>query len=151
MRSSLANDSDADPHRSDAGQRRLHMTPPIKVLVVEDDAPTLAMLCAVVSSNGMSATPAADGAQALALLQRDVFDVVLLDLLLPQINGFEVLHHLKTATPRGLQSVVVVTTAAERAIRYSEDLREVFAFFRKPIDINELCAKVQECAAHAAA
>jgi DNA-binding response OmpR family regulator len=117
----------------------------LAVLIVEDDVSTLSLLGALARRSGYDAVLCADGEKALEALGRRKFDAVILDLLLPRVNGFEVLRHLKCTAPEMLPRTIVVTAAAEATYRGCEELQRVQHIFRKPLDIDEFMAEVRSC------
>jgi DNA-binding response OmpR family regulator len=78
------------------------------ILIVEDEKELLMTLAEQLSLEGYEVATAADGEQALAVLQKKKFSLVVLDLKLPKISGFDVLKFLKQKTS---QSKVIVLTA----------------------------------------
>jgi DNA-binding response OmpR family regulator len=111
---------------------------PLSVLVVEDD-PAMRILCAYnLEADGVRVTTAETGRQGLAAARADAFDLVLLDVMLPDLGGFEV--------ARDLKDVPVVFISARAA---SEDLelgRAVGAidYVTKPFDPVELPRRLRE-------
>ena len=65
------------------------------ILVAEDDADLRGVLTASLTRNGHRVIQARDGAEALAAIERDQVDLLVLDLVMPNIDGFEVLARLK--------------------------------------------------------
>jgi two-component system response regulator AtoC len=115
------------------------------VLIVEDDLPTRALLSAIVARNGMYPVEAGDGASARALLQNAIFDAVLLDLLLPEVSGVELLADLHAKMPDVLERVVVVTAALEPEWMARIEVKRAHAVIRKPFDINDLEKAMLAC------
>jgi len=115
-----------------------------RVLIVEDDHCIQQLLQAVLQHHGIECSTAGDGDGALKLISREHFGAILLDLLLPSVNGFDVLRHLKN-TNHALSRVIVITAASETTLRDSEDLSHVRCVLRKPLDIDELVSHVQGC------
>lgn len=68
---------------------------PSRLLVVDDNANNRDLLCRRLNRQGYNAIPAEDGARALQMLRAENFDLVLLDVMMPQIDGYEVLRQLK--------------------------------------------------------
>ncbi len=78
-------DTDAQPH----------VSTPASILVVDDNPDNREVLMRRLDREGHHATPAAGGHEALSMLERDTYDLVLLDLLMPDLNGFQVLSRMK--------------------------------------------------------
>ena len=78
------------------------------ILIVEDEKELLMTLSEQLSLEGYDVATADDGEQALAVLQKKKFSLVVLDLKLPKVSGFDVLKFLKQ---KSLQSKVIVLTA----------------------------------------
>jgi DNA-binding response OmpR family regulator len=114
------------------------------VLVVDDDPAIQQMYCTLLKRQGIRSDIAADGDIALQRLRSREYGAVLLDLMLPRTNGFEVIRHLKCLRPEILDRVIVVTAASERTLEYLDagDVRKVL---RKPFDIDELVSDVRDC------
>ncbi|MCA9299650.1 MAG: response regulator, partial [Phycisphaerales bacterium] len=92
------------------------------VLVVDDDTDARAMLSRMVSQEGWSVEQAANGVEALARLRRRQPDVILLDLMMPEMDGFEVLEHLQE-DPEWREIPVIIVTAMTLAPDDLERLR----------------------------
>jgi two-component system response regulator MprA len=118
---------------------------PMAVLVVDDDASTQGLLVAVVKHLGLEAHAAGDGKQALAMIASEKPAAVILDLIMPEVDGFEVLRQLRLTAPDMLRRVIVVTAAAGQRIKECEEIHEVWKFFRKPLDIDDLSAALLDC------
>ncbi len=83
------------------------------ILVVDDDALSRVLLTTNLEEEGYTVEAAEDGRQALEILQTQSFDVVLLDLLMPEMDGFEVLEHMKVDGYLQHIPVIVVSAADE--------------------------------------
>ena len=70
-----------------------------RILVVDDEEHMLALFESVLGKEGYTVVCASSGKQALELLQQGEFDLVLSDLLMPGIDGLDMLHHVKTTYP----------------------------------------------------
>ena len=116
----------------------------MRVLVV-DDEPDLRELYAVnLKEAGHEVLTAANGAEGLGLLKGTNPDVILVDLMMPVMDGYEFLHHLrKMPEHRGTPAIVVsavATGAFSRKLGAS-------GFVAKPFDADELVSVVERCAA----
>ncbi len=70
-----------------------------RALVVDDDEPIRTMLAEVVSRQGVEVDTACDGVEAIERIDRQHYDVILLDLMMPRVDGYGVLGHLKEHHP----------------------------------------------------
>src|SRR5438067_2249907 len=93
------------------------MSLPFKVLMVEDDHPTLSLLAAIARHEGFEAVLADDGEKAMSILMNQAIDAMVLDLLLPRTNGFDILLHCKNSNPLLLSRTIVITAATEQTYR----------------------------------
>jgi adenylate cyclase len=112
------------------------------VLVVDDDPVTRLMLTGSLERHGHHVRAAEDGSEALDLLRMESFDVVLLDVLMPQIDGYGVLEQLKGDPDLRHIPVVMVTSVddVESAVRCIELGAD--DYLSKPIDPVLLTARV---------
>jgi adenylate cyclase len=85
------------------------------ILVVEDDPINRILLSTCLNQEGYTIRTAENGRQALDMLDREPFDLMLLDLLMPEMDGFEVLRWIKTRP--GLQHLPVIVVSAEEDIK----------------------------------
>lgn len=115
-----------------------------RVLVVDDDAVTRELLLAALQRYALTIDVACDGREALALVKEHQYAVILLDLLMPVLDGFGVLDGLgPDGTP---PPVVLVITGADRGEIAKLNPRRVHGIIRKPFDRDELAAVVVACA-----
>lgn len=83
-----------------------------RILIVEDEKPMARALEIKMNNSGFEAKVAADGQMALDILATEKFDIILLDLVTPRKNGFEVLEELKT---RGNATPVIISSNLSQA------------------------------------
>jgi len=114
-----------------------------RVLVVDDDAEIRELLTSVLHRRGLIVDGAVDGAEALDLLRQNIYSVVLLDLLMPNIDGFAVLNELDSALA---PPVVLVITGADRSLVKQLDPQRIHGVVRKPFDADDLANLVVACA-----
>lgn len=123
------------------------MAKPSDVLIAEDEAALLNLMAAALRHEGLTVTTARDGAEAIECLSRIQFRVVLLDLMMPRVNGWDVINWLKAHPDRRPYSLVVVT-AADRNVFADLDPQIVNAIIIKPFDTWELTGYVKRCCDH---
>jgi CheY-like chemotaxis protein len=112
------------------------------ILVAEDDDDLRGVLTASLTRNGHRVIQARDGAEALASLERDQVDLLVLDLVMPNIDGFEVLARLK-GIGRGATLPVVVVTGTDRSTTELQALRlGANVYLTKPIAAAALTEEV---------
>jgi signal transduction histidine kinase/DNA-binding response OmpR family regulator len=117
----------------DAVTKHVHARPerPARVLVVDDDRASLQLAASILESAGFEPQLAEGGAQALSLLTKTSVDAVLLDLMMPGMDGFQFLHHLRDHEE--WRDLPVFVVSAKDLTHQEADLlkRETLAFFRK--------------------
>jgi CheY-like chemotaxis protein len=112
------------------------------ILVAEDDADLRGVLTASLTKSGHRVVAVRDGAEALAAIERDHIDVLVLDLVMPNIDGFEVLARLKELR-KGESVPVVVVTGTDRSTTEPQALDlGANVFLSKPIDATALAEEV---------
>lgn len=116
-----------------------------RVLVVDDDAVARERLVPVLRQQSLIVDEARDGREALALIKEHQYAVILLDLLMPVLNGFAVLDGLARAELTS-PPVVLVITGADRSDIGRLDPRLVHGIMKKPFDAEELASIVVACA-----
>ena len=107
-----------------------------RVLVVEDDAPLAHLYCIALTLNGLSVMRAGDGLTALRVVEEYRPDVVVLDLMLPQIDGWAVLREFESRPSTRNIPVVVVTGVDTTTVAHA------CAVIRKPVDPDYVAAVV---------
>jgi two-component system, OmpR family, response regulator CpxR len=118
-----------------------------RALVVDDDAGIRVLVARVLSRNDYQVDAARDGAEAIEQMLQHDYAVIVLDLMMPRIDGFAVIRYLIEHYPEKLQNVVVMTAFGAGA--FSHVCPPVERFIEKPFDINDLLAAAAQCAAGA--
>lgn len=113
------------------------------VLVVDDDEKSRILLRDLLETEGHLISEAADGQSALAMISKNQPDVVLLDVMMPGMDGFEVCRKIKGSPVTEAVSVILVTALTDR----SDRLRGIEAgandFLIKPIDTRDVILRVR--------
>jgi CheY-like chemotaxis protein len=104
-----------------------------RVLIVDDDEPIRKLLSVVLRRRGVVSDLSADGAEAWGKLERCRYSLILLDLMMPRMNGFELIEKLGALDPAVRPSIIVLTAGAR-----PENLPQntVLAIVRKPFDVD---------------
>ena len=109
----------------------------------EDDGPIRSLVSHVVQREGFKVDAVGDGAEALTKLADDHYDLLILDLMMPQVDGFEVLRRLREKMPSQLRRVIVMTAVSQNVAAFIDP---ICTFLPKPFDIDRLTAAVRDCA-----
>jgi len=104
------------------------------------------MLAAIVRQQGFVVDTAHDGEEAIAKLRNRTYDVILLDLMMPRVNGYDVLRHIGKTRPELLRRTIVATAVPEREIQ-RELTQPVYKVHLKPFELPRLIADLRTCAA----
>ena len=115
------------------------------VLVVDDDLALRGLFTTLLTRKGFTVDTASDGRVAYDRLQHHTYSVILLDLMMPDVNGFELLDKLQRESPTLLDRVIVMTGASQRSIE-SLDTSRIWGLIRKPFDIDQLVSSTVACA-----
>jgi adenylate cyclase len=118
---------------------------PVTVLAVDDQSINLRLLDAVLTPRGHRVIPASSGTEALALLETEDVDLVLLDILMPGMDGYEVCRRIRS-TPATEFLPVVMITASGSEQRLAALQSGADDFVMKPFDQAELLARVASLA-----
>jgi CheY-like chemotaxis protein len=116
----------------------------LSVLVVDDDPALQTLFTRLLTRKGFTVDIAADGRDAHEHLEHHTYSCILLDLMMPEVNGFELLKILERDSPALLQKVIVMTGASQRAIE-ALDTSRVWGLIRKPFDIDDLITSALAC------
>ena len=118
-----------------------HETATRRLLVVEDELGVRRFVETALNRAGFIVEPAVTGSEALEKLRRGHYDLVLLDLWLPWLNGFEVLAAMRHDPLTAHVPVLVITGALVAEADFEVDAHR--ALIRKPFDAHELVAAVK--------
>ena len=112
-----------------------------QILVVEDDLELCELFCTVLTDNGYTAISASDGFAAFDILDNTHIDLIISDIMMPKMDGFELTKSLRET---GYTMPILIITAKENAT----DKRKGFQlgtddYMVKPIDVNEMVWRVE--------
>lgn len=124
------------PQEIPAEQPQLHH--PLRILVVEDDPESLQMMGALLGLWGYQPRLVPAGPAALSAVEEEMPDVILLDLGLPGMDGFEVARRLRSRP--GGQDIFIAAVTAYRGEEHQRQAREAGfdRYLMKPVDIDTL-------------
>ncbi|MCD7857072.1 MAG: response regulator transcription factor [Clostridiales bacterium] len=112
-----------------------------RILVVEDNADMRELFCTVLTESGYQTIPAADGVAALDVMEREYIDLLIADIMMPRMDGYELTRSLRDA---GYNLPILMVTAKDQF----DDMQTGFRagtddYMVKPIDVRELVLRVK--------
>ena len=118
------------------------MTQKAQILVVDDDIGILETIADILSARGYQVATAEDGFKAIERVRETPFDIVLMDMKMPGMNGVETYKELKKINPK-TKVILMTAYAVDELVR--EALKEgAAAVLNKPLDINRLTKLLEE-------
>ena len=115
---------------------------PPKILLVDDEQEFVQTLSERLQTRNLESSVVYDGEQALEFVKKDEPDVMVLDLMMPGIDGIEVLRRIKRDHPR-VEVIILTGHGSKREEELAEDLG-AYAYLRKPVDIDLLARVMNE-------
>ena len=119
------------------------MATPAKILVVDDTPQNVKLLTDLLTVKGYAVVTAASGPEALVRIEADRPDLVLLDVVMPGMSGYEVCQRIRADKANGIMPVVMVTALDPSAERIKGLDAGADDFLTKPINLPELLARVR--------
>jgi len=117
----------------------------LKLLLVEDDEFLQKILLAKFIKEGFDVTAASDGEKAIEMLHSNAPQLVLLDLILPKMTGFDVLTDIRMrAETKSLPVIILSNLGQEEDIRRGKDLGALDFLVKADISVNDVVRKVKE-------
>jgi DNA-binding response OmpR family regulator len=114
-----------------------------RILIVDDERDTLGLIELTLQTAGYKVTTAASGAQALSLLEEDTFDLLLLDVMMPDMTGFQIIETLR-GQGISLPPIVFLTAKGrEEDVEIGKNLGAV-AYLKKPTTRGDLLDTIRD-------
>ncbi len=124
------------------------MNPAYKILVVDDDPYILMSLEFLMRKSGFDVLVARNGKETLEILNRNVPDVVLLDIMMPDVDGYDICKHIKsTKKLKECKVVFLSAKSKESDIQKGYDIGAEL-YITKPFSNKDLVKKIQELIAN---
>lgn len=111
------------------------------ILVVEDDTNQRKMMCTFLQLNGYSTVPACDGVEALEVLNKEKIDMAICDIMMPRMDGYELIRHLRLYDAN--MPILMVTAKSELANKQVAFQAGTDDYMVKPIDLDEMLLRVR--------
>ncbi len=117
---------------------------PKKILVTDDSPTIVAMIKELLGSNGYSVVTASDGQEALEVTKKEAPDLIILDLMLPKVDGYKVCAMLKFDKNYSKIPIIILTARAGESDKELGVEVHADAYVTKPFDPDAFLAKVKE-------
>ena len=114
------------------------------VLIVDDSPTDQHVLSQALQRHGFDTLLASEGREAIAIAERERPDVILMDIVMPGMNGFQATRHLTRNPATASIPVVIVTTKEQETDRIWAMRQGAVRYLRKPVDDNDLVAAVRD-------
>lgn len=115
-----------------------------RILVADDDVSIRQLLCTIVKREGHEVDCVADGLEAIEKLKAHEYQVILLDLMMPRLDGFGVIDYLKQHPQSRKPVVLVITAYADQQFK-EVDPDIVSGVLRKPFEVADLGGVISLC------
>jgi len=115
-----------------------------QILVVEDNPMNMELILDLLESYGYEVTAAEDGIEALECVKNNAFDLILLDMQLPKMDGLEVLEKLKSQPDTSGITVVALTAHAMKGDGKRFIEAGCAGYIPKPVEVHSLKTKIEE-------
>jgi len=150
-RIAYVHEAELAPQGVDGELRGFHLTLPIqlkgrgrgRILVVDDNPQAATLLEYALQEEGFEAIKALNGLEGLKLARSERVDLVILDILLPGIDGFEVCHRLRSAPETASTPVIMISAKAREEDRATALRIGADAYFGKPLGMAELMVAIE--------
>ena len=109
-----------------------------RVLIVDDEEKNRKLISVILDKNGYESAQAVNGMEALSMMDSGEYDLVLLDVMLPEIDGYDVCRQLKKNARSSTVPVIIITSLSDRNSRLKGLEAGASDFLTKPIDSTEL-------------
>ena len=113
----------------------------IRILVVEDDANTRKLMCVMLRKNGFETLQAEDGIKALEVMEKEHVDLVVLYLMMPNMDGYELTREIRFV--REYLPILMVTAKVEARDKREGFLAGTDDYMTKPIDMEEFILRIR--------
>ena len=118
-------------------------TRPLEVLIIDDNEQITKMISSFLDMSNHECTVVNDGKEGLELVKTNQYDSIILDLAMPEFDGYEILNTLAKEDPSQLRKVIILTasTVSLESVKKFKELG-IASCLQKPVDIDQLLAKI---------
>ena len=116
-----------------------------RILVVDDEADTIELLQTLLEGEGYAVDTAADGRVALDMVHTARPDLVLLDVMMPELDGLQVCDHLRFNPATRDVPIIFLTAKQDSVTKSRASILDAYAYIEKPFAPAELLAEIRNC------
>jgi DNA-binding response OmpR family regulator len=118
-------------------------TRPLEVLIIDDNEQITKMISSFLDMSNHECTVVNDGKEGLELVKTNQYDSIVLDLAMPEFDGYEILNTLAKEDPSQLRKVIILT-ASSVSLESVKKFKElgIASCLQKPVDIDQLLDKI---------
>jgi CheY-like chemotaxis protein len=116
---------------------------PKKILVIDDDPRMLVLEKTILVQGGFSVETASDGVEGLEKLQSGRYDGIILDVMMPRMDGYETAKQIKKLEDHKATPIVMVTASAERSAMTQGFCSGAVVFMNKPFTAKKFLSVIQ--------
>ena len=113
----------------------------LKILVIDDEEGIRDLLFALLGSCGFETTLASNGEEGIEKIKEGKFDIVISDLMMPKVSGYEILEILKAIHP---ETRMIIMTGGSTKEAEESKTKGAYSFIVKPFAVDEILALVKE-------
>lgn len=115
-----------------------------KILVVDDESHMVRLVQFNIEKAGYCVITASNGREALEILEKENVDLIIVDMMMPEIDGLELCKHLKEHPKWKTYPVIMLTAKAQLTDKLSSKEVGVKTYITKPFNIKELVTAIEE-------
>lgn len=116
----------------------------MRVLVIDDNKQIAKMLTTALNLEGIECVSCTDGKEGLSLIENEKFDVVLLDLAMPEFSGYDVIDDLEKNGSLKKSKIIVFTASAVNKEIFDRLLKKgIHSYIKKPVNLDVLIEKIK--------
>lgn len=115
-----------------------------KILIIDDEEEILRIMARMLESRGYEAISAVDGLDGLEKVRHSNPDLIILDVMLPKMDGYKVCKMLKLSDEYKKIPVILLTARIEESDKKLAEELQYDAYITKPFDFNQLLTKIKE-------
>ena len=116
---------------------------PKKILLVDDDPKILLLQKTILTQSGFAVETASNGLEALETVKKNSFDAIVLDIMMPHMDGYETAKEIKKLESHKATPIVMVTAAPEKEAMKQSFATGVLVFMNKPFTAQKFLSVIQ--------